>query len=81
MDDSITDRSGVADMLGVTTRTLDRLRTADTTFPQPIRLTAHTLRWRTADIYRWLADKGDQAQAPARPRTGRRAKSAEELYR
>lgn len=49
------DTSHVADLLGVTPRTVRRYIAEEPTFPRPIRITARTLRWRAQDIDIWLS--------------------------
>ncbi len=50
--------AGLADMLGVTTRTLARYRQAVPDFPQPIRITGgRGLRWKVADVITFIEQR------------------------
>lgn len=63
--------SAVADLLGVATRTVRRLRHDDPSFPPAVRITARIVRYRQADVERWVASKQD-APAPDPKPAGRR---------
>ena len=80
MDTALLDRAGVAAGLGITTKTLDRIRRNDLTFPNPLRLSPQVIRWRGQDIDRWLADQAHRTTPTPAPSTGRK-RTAEELYR
>jgi len=66
-------KKAVAETLAVHPNTIDNLRRDDPTFPRPIPLSERTLRWRTADIERWV-----DALAGDTPTPARRAKGAAE---
>lgn len=63
----------VAEFLGITTRTFRRLRADDPSFPNPIKLSEHTLRWPPADVLRWIDSRRPAAPQPA-PKVGRPAR-------
>ncbi|CAI8823731.1 helix-turn-helix transcriptional regulator [Methylocaldum szegediense] len=57
-DDSIIFRKRpLAQHLGVSISTLDRLRATDPTFPQEFRLGKRAIGFLRADVERWLASK------------------------
>lgn len=59
--------TAVATHLGVTRWTINHWMRTDPTFPQPIRLTPKTPRWRPEDVESWLRSKVTEAlPAPAR---------------
>lgn len=62
----------VADQLGVDPSTVRRIRRNDPSFPQPIRITQRTVRYRQADVERWIASKQTAPPTPGRPRKGSR---------
>jgi predicted DNA-binding transcriptional regulator AlpA len=49
LPDPLVDRREFAAYLGVSTRTLSRLRARDA-IPRPVRLTRGTVRWRRSDV-------------------------------
>lgn len=69
-------RQTLAHKLGVSTKTVDRLRNQPT-FPRPLTIGA-ALRWREEDVDRWV-DSGIRQPERAARRPGRRKSAAELL--
>ncbi len=65
-------RDNLAELCQVTTKTIDRWRTEDTTFPAPAIHRGRVIRWHPRDVESWLA-------ATPTPTTTGRGKPAEEL--
>lgn len=69
----------VAELLGVHTNTVDRMRRTGQ-FPQPIRFPGSSaVRWRQEHIDEWLAGQVQEPLASPAPRRGRRKSAAEHL--
>lgn len=63
----------VAEFLGITTRTFRRLRADDPSFPNPIKLSEHTIRWHPRDVLAWVETRRPTPEpAPRAPRPKRR---------
>ena len=59
----------VSEKLGITKAALPALRTRETTFPQPIKVSQKVLRWDEEDIDNWLNSKKESNNGESR-RTG-----------
>lgn len=61
MNDKLLDRAGVAHLLGITTKTLDRLRKQGG-FAKPVMI-GQRARWRGCDVQAWIDQKITDEQA------------------
>jgi excisionase family DNA binding protein len=60
-DDMLLNKTQLAELLGVSRRTVDRMVAAGTA-PAPVILPSGRRRWRRGDVRRWIAERRDRPE-------------------